>query len=180
MRSHKALLKFDESLDFLERLTRTYIAAGVEQVIVVINTSLAEILEGKNTSFLPGVEFVVNANPEWGRFHSLQMGLKNLKSGNYTFFQNIDNPFTSLDLLSELIVFKDKADVIIPTFQNKSGHPVLINPVVAGSAISAIDKNLRINEFLKQFEVKRTEVQDSRIHFNINTWADYLNAGFKD
>ena len=179
MGSHKALLRFDKDLTFLEKIINTYLEAGIEQVIVVISANLADLLKERKFDFLPGVEFVINANPEWGRFYSLQKGLGQMKPGHFCFFQNIDNPFITYDLLQLMISRKGIADVIIPVFQERSGHPVLFNQVVAQSILSPNSTELKINEFLKQFSSERMEVSDPAILININSKEDYHKSGLK-
>jgi molybdenum cofactor cytidylyltransferase len=180
MGGHKALLKFDSQRTFLQKITETYLLAGIEQVIVVVNSELFKLIQESSLSLYEQVKLVINDKPGLGRFYSLQTGIKQLKPGNSCFIQNIDNPFTSEALLRELIIHKDEADVILPTFQKKSGHPVLINPLVIREIYAGIDYEIRIDAFLKQFTEKRIETQDHRILLNINSKEDYLNAGFVD
>jgi molybdenum cofactor cytidylyltransferase len=179
MGSHKALLKFNDGSTFLEKIIQTYKEAGIEQVIVVVNTSLAEVIANRAITFPSGVEFVVNSNPEWGRFHSLHTGVSHLKSGNFCFFQNIDNPFVTSILLQKMICQKQEADLVIPVFQDNAGHPVLFNPDIVDRIVSTADSDVRIDQFLKQFSVKRIEVPDPQILININSKEEYLNAGFE-
>jgi CTP:molybdopterin cytidylyltransferase MocA len=98
--------------------------------------------------------------------------------GYSCFFQNIDNPLTTIELLDELIIHKDEADAIIPTFQKKSGHPVLISPLVVQKINAGCNYELRVDAFLKQFTEMRIDTLDHRILININSKEDYLMAGF--
>ena len=179
MGRHKALLNYDEDSTFIQRITNTYVQAGIEQIIVVVNAELFDLLIDMNLSLLHNVEFVINENPELGRFHSLQTGVQHLKPGSYCFFQNIDNPFTSESLVQLMINRKDEADLIIPVFQEKAGHPVLINGIVAQSILSADATDVRIDHFLKQFHSLKIEVSDPAIRININSKEDYYKSGFK-
>ncbi len=180
MGSHKALLKFDFEKTFVQKITETYLLAGIDQVIVVVNSELFKLIKESNLTLSKKVFLIINDKPELGRFYSLQTGIKVLKTGNSCFFQNIDNPFTTEELLSELIIYKDEADVIMPAFEDRSGHPVLINSRVAQEIRSTINFDLRIDLFLKQFAEKRIDVQDQRILLNINSPEDYREAGFVD
>jgi CTP:molybdopterin cytidylyltransferase MocA len=180
MGAHKALLRFDNENNFLQKITETYLLAGIEQVIVVVNSELFKLIGESSLALYGKVKLVVNDKPELGRFYSLQTGLKLIPTGNYCFFQNIDNPFTTEELLEELILHKAKADVIIPAFQKKSGHPVLVSPLVIQRIFEGIDYKIRIDTFLNQFTEKKIEVPDPKILLNINSPNDYLNAGFLD
>jgi molybdenum cofactor cytidylyltransferase len=176
MGTHKALLKFDYETTFLQKITETYLLAGIDQVFVVVNSELFKLIRESSPPLSNQVKLVVNVNPELGRFYSLQLGVKQLKLGNLCFFQNIDNPFTSEILLRELILHKKEADVIIPTFQNKSGHPVLISPSVIEEILKEQVSDLRIDLFLKRFGIKKIETSDHNILVNINSPEDYLQT----
>jgi CTP:molybdopterin cytidylyltransferase MocA len=176
MGEHKALLKFDSDRNFIQKLTETYLLAGIEQVIVVVNSELFKLISESSLALSGKVKLVVNDKPELGRFYSLQTGVKLIPTGNYCFFQNIDNPFTSEELLKEMILHKAKAGVIIPTFNKKSGHPVLISPLVVKRIFEGTDYKIRIDTFLNQFTEKKIEVPDPKILLNINSPEDYSNC----
>jgi len=178
MGTHKALLKFGEQTTFIGHITETYQQAGLNQVIVVVSHDLYRRIEEAGIGFADRVSLVINPYPESGRFYSLQTGIRHIKPGNFCFFQNIDNPFTSNTILSELLQYKDTAEVIIPTFKGKSGHPVLISPKVAVSIANTTYTEQRINEFLKTFPFKKVEVNDRYILANINSANDYNSSGF--
>jgi molybdenum cofactor cytidylyltransferase len=178
MGMHKALLKYDENTTFIEKITNEYIKAGIERVIVVVSRDLSEKLSEGKINFPEEVTIVINENPEFGRFYSLQTGAKQLNQQNFCFFQNVDNPFTPSELLLQLHSQKEEAEVIIPTVQNKAGHPVLISPVVMEQILKEKGSDVRIDLFLKKFEVKKIKTSDEKILININSMVEYLNAGF--
>jgi molybdenum cofactor cytidylyltransferase len=178
MGGHKALLQFDSGRTFLQKITETYLLSGIDQVIVVVNSELFQLIKESNLTLSEKVLLIIHDRPELGRFYSLQTGIKFLKPGNFCFFQNIDNPFTTEELLSELMLYKDEADVLIPTFTNRSGHPVLTSPQVVQEIIAVRDFELRIDAFLKQFSEKRIGISDPKILLNINSPEEYKNAGF--
>ena len=179
MGKHKALLNYDEDSTFVQRITDTYSLAGIEQIIVVVNADLFDLLIERHLNLPHCVKVVINKNPELGRFRSLQKGVQELKPSNYCFFQNIDNPFTTGAVLKLLIQHKNDAEVIIPAFQDKCGHPVLFSSVVAEEILSEKTPDLRIDEFLKKFKIRKVEVPDSNILININSPEEFHKAGFR-
>jgi len=179
MGKHKALLNYDEDSTFVQRISDTYSLAGIEQIIVVVNADLFDLLIERHLNLHHCVKVVINKIPDLGRFHTLQTGVLYTEPGNYCFFQNIDNPFTSVEVLKSLIQYREDADVIIPTFQNKSGHPVLFSSLVAQEILLEKTPDLRIDEFLKKFKVIKVEVPNSNILININSQEEFLKAGFK-
>ncbi len=177
MGEHKALLKFDSQKTFIQNITETYLQSDIEQVIVVVNSELFKLISESSPELNRKASLIVNEHPERGRFYSLQTGLKQLQTGNSCFFQNIDNPFTSGELLKKLILYKDQADVIIPSYQGRAGHPVLISQSVAQEILLAEDSDLRIDVFLKKFKIKKVTTTERSISANINSREDYLEAG---
>lgn len=177
MGESKAFLKYNDNKTFIQKITEIYFRAGIKQVIVVVNSELVEKIKKEKITLPVNVEIVINDNPELGRFYSLQCGLKYLKPDHYCFLQNIDNPFTSVEALRFLIQYKTAADVIIPTFQYKSGHPALFNPKVARELIIISDTDLRIDQFFRTFHIKKLGVNESGILWNINSREDYIRSG---
>lgn len=178
MGGHKALLKFDETFTFVEKITNQYISAGIGEVIIVVSSDLNNNLKDKGISFPAEIHIVINSKPESGRIYSLQTGIQHVQECNYCFFQNIDNPFTTVELLQDLNAQKDSADVIIPAFRQKSGHPVLFSPKVAQEIRKAGNSDLRINEFLQMFPQQKVVTTDSNVLININSPEEYIKAGF--
>jgi len=180
MGCHKALLPYDEDTNFIQKIAGVYLKSEFEQVVVVVSNELNEILFSTPQPLLlsENITFVINDKPELGRFYSLQTGIKLIPPGNFCFFQNIDNPFTSVELLDTLIQQKELADVIIPVSGNNSGHPVVISPSVTAAILTQSDPEIRIDDFLKKFNVLLAETGDNRILTNINLPSEYRAAGF--
>ena len=179
MGGHKALLRFDSGQTFIQKIAETYTNAGVGQIIVVVNGDLYKLMQESNLTLSEKVLSVINSYPELGRFCSLQTGVKLLEPGNSCFFQNIDNPFTSEEVLRELIAHKDESEVILPVFQNRSGHPVFINNSVVQKIMLNKNSDIRIDEFLKKFKTVGVVTADRNILLNINSKEDYMAAGFE-
>lgn len=177
MGQNKALLRFDSGSNFLQKIINTYLNVGMEELIVVVNQQLADILQNEH-SFIPDkVKVVVNHHPELGRFYSLQQGLCLVTKDHFCFFQNIDNPFTSSEILYLLIANRQLADVIIPSFGLHKGHPVLLSEHVFNAIVQCKDTNIRIDHFLSKYDILCVEVQDDKILVNVNTKTEYHRLG---
>ncbi len=175
----KAFLRFSEDEMFIQKITHTYVQSGIKHVIVVVNTDLYNSIHKLKIPLADEVELVVNRYPEKGRFYSLQAGVQKLKTGHSCFFQNIDNPFTSDEVLKSLLQCQKAADVIIPVYDGKSGHPVLFSSAVAQKIIDKSDPEIRIDHFLQTFATKKVEITENRILTNINSPEDFLEAGLE-
>jgi len=174
----KALLKFDTGTTFIEKITNTYVQSGVEQIVIVVNRELSILLKERAIHLPSRVILVLNDRPDLGRFYSLKTGVPKVSPEHTCFLQNIDNPFTSIKILEELYIHRNEADVIVPKFQNRSGHPVLLSPVVLKEISSSAELEVKINDFLKRFLINKIETSDESILANINSLADYQNSGF--
>ena len=106
---------------------------------------------------------VVNNKPARGRFYSLQTGLKVVSPGHSCFFQNIDNPFVTREILDKMIHCSEKADVVKPCYGDKSGHPVLIGPAIIRAMIAETNFTNRIDAFLHGYTLLKVDIQDARI-----------------
>ncbi|NTW23234.1 MAG: NTP transferase domain-containing protein [Lentimicrobium sp.] len=174
MGRHKALLPFgDHNVTFLERIVNVYMEANVNQIVVVVNQELFNLMKSEKLYIPEKVSVIVNRHPETGRFHSLKTGLECIAEGDSVFFQNVDNPFVSEDVLNLLFESRDLAGVILPVFSGRSGHPVLLSPEVCKSIRSTKVQGERIDLFLQQFALCKVETNDARILVNINTEYDY-------
>ena len=169
----KALLEFDTNQTFIEKITDIYASAGIDEVVVVLQPNLFELIFSKHILFAEKVTFVENLHPELGRFYSLSEGLKTINPHNSCFFQNIDNPFTSMEILYSLIQVKDEAEVIIPAYGSKKGHPVLINQRIVSNIVECSSNEMPINSFLQQFNMKHLSVNNPNVLSNVNSEDDY-------
>jgi len=174
MGEHKALLLCKDGATFMERICKTYFRAGVKQVIVVVNSELDELIRARIHPFPEQLKVIINKQPELGRFYSLQTGLDAIQTGNFCFFQNMDNPFTSKELVSTLYSYRNKADIIIPDYNGKTGHPVLVSPNAVAEILEITDSEKHIKQVIKTFSSYRLQTNDKHILVNINTRQEYL------
>jgi molybdenum cofactor cytidylyltransferase len=126
MGQDKALLTYG-GRTFLETIVATLHEAGIERVAVVLGHH-AEQIQGAVT--LEGAEIVINRDYTHGQTSSLQAGLRALESPSLEAIVLclVDHPLVSPDTVRRLIAsfWQSGAPVVIPTFRNQRGHPVLI------------------------------------------------------
>ena len=174
MGRHKALLRFGaEKVTFIEKITQVYAEAGVPEILVVISLELKQQLDSIQLALPGNVRCVVNANPELGRFYSLKTGMQNTTAGNHVFFQNVDNPFVETELLSAMVTVSEQAEVVIPQFSGKTGHPVLLNPDVSEAIQNFENIDIRIDDFLRSFRIVLVNTENPKTLVNINSRLDY-------
>jgi len=169
----KFSLKLPNGKSFLEQIAQQYFDFGCEEIIVVINPEGEKYLEESSLKSQGRLRFVVNQNPEAGRFGSVQCGVKALKTKTPIFIHNVDNPFARIPTLEKLLANLEGYDVAKPVFEDRGGHPILISKKVIDAMLNETNPSTILRSFLKPFKHKEVEVEDSSILININTMENY-------
>jgi len=173
MKQAKFSLMFDKKRTFLEKIVQEYLNFNCREIIVVLNSEGIKQLTEMNLSFPENVRFVLNKFPERERFFSLQTGLKVIQNCSNAFIQNSDNPFVNQILLDTIFNQKDKADYIVPTYNERGGHPILMNKHIINKISSEKKNDFNLKEYLKGFSKKNITVNDEKIMININDMNIY-------
>jgi molybdenum cofactor cytidylyltransferase len=129
----KALLPIGSTGDtFFDRVTRTLLEAGVEDVVVVVGADAAAIRAGARPH--PGVRIVENPNYEHGQLSSLLVGLRALDASPVTaaLVTLIDVPLVSAKTVRTLLAVQRErgAPVVRPVSNGRHGHPVIFGRAV--------------------------------------------------
>lgn len=172
----KFLLPMRNGLSFFENILQVSTNWGIQNIIVVTQSKNLSKLKQLCRKIFVSVDFVINDYPELERFYSLQLGLNKLKN-DYCFIHNADSPFLEEETLQKLYDNRRKSEVIIPVFQNKKGHPILINHFVVHHLRSLpVETNLKVA--LRCFKQKKIEVKNELIDVDFDTKSEY-NKYFK-
>jgi len=161
-------LPFSESETFLEHILHIYRRFKVKEIILVVNDSFDSGTFQQDDK----VKIVINDNLDFGRFYSIQLGLQEL-TGQNVYIQNIDNPFVNLGLLMNMKYELTDTEFVVPVYEEKAGHPVLISSSIVDSLKNDFNNDDRFNEVLRSFKRKEVIVSDPYISVNINTPEDY-------
>lgn len=171
----KCFLNFDSSDSFLERLIKVYAEADIQHIVIVLNEEVkakAEELIKPLTKKL-NISIVINEHPEEGRFSSIKLGIGAINSNDCAFIQNIDNPFTSKDILEKLKTKLEKGNYAVPVYTNKKGHPVLLSYEILQDIRKVSDPNTNLRDFIEKYPCNELKTTDGSIHANINTKIEY-------
>ena len=141
--------------------------------MLVIQNSVKKTLEKHIQKLTGNIYIAENNEPEKGRMHSLQLGLK-LMENKAVFVHNIDNPFVSNGLLMQMITKLEPNTYVKPLYKNKGGHPVLLSAEVANELLQAdITKENNLKNALKKHVQIIIETNEPEILLNLNTPDDY-------
>ena len=169
----KPLLRFNEKQNFLERIVSVYGSAGIKEIVVVTN---AEVLDRIRVSVSPSFKesrFVLNSQPELGRFYSIKLGIELVKKNTMVFLQNIDNPFITQEIIADLKNQIGTSDYAVPEFEGRPGHPVLLSKKMVDALSAQENYDVNFRDFLKLYRGKTVPANDPGIMVNINTPEDY-------
>jgi molybdenum cofactor cytidylyltransferase len=172
MGSPKLLLPYDKELTFIEQIVSVYKDFGCEDICIVVNENSARLIEIRLLK-LENTKLIINPHPEWQKFYSLQLAVKEMKYIQTTFIQNIDNPFVNIEMLSTLAEKSIGADYIVPTYKGKGGHPFLASEQVLESVMKTQDPQTHFKKFMQQFPSLRLPIVDEKIAVNINSKEQY-------
>lgn len=167
----KAWLKFNNQFTFLEHTVNTYLAFGCKHVIVVLNNDFYDSHKVLISKIEKKVTIIKNHHPEKGRLHSIRLGINKLDRIGLTYIHNIDNPFIDKETLSAL-KGSSISGYVRPTYNLKSGHPILVTNGVLENIIHADDETI-LRDLLKEHRVDEVPVKDDMILVNINTPNEY-------
>jgi len=170
MGSNKLLLNVLE-MPMIERVILNMLPF-CERLIVVLGHDghkLEPLLKKYNT-----VKLVYNSGYQSGMFSSVIVGCEHLE-GDRFFLTPADMPLITKDTYKSLLAVNDS--VVIPSYQGKAGHPILLNvEVVKGLVTSAeqpITEAQNLREYLKGFHKTYVSVPDEGILTDIDTRTEY-------
>jgi molybdenum cofactor cytidylyltransferase len=171
----KAFLKWDKHATFLEKIIKEYSDFASGQVIVILNQDGYQQLLTENLAVEDYCKIIINPHPERGRLSSIKLGVSELNKKTACYVQNVDNPFVSADLLDAMNNLVENDAYVVPVFEGKGGHPVLMGASVIDSVAEIQEDDVALHLILQKFKRIELETKDDQILVNINTEEDYKN-----
>jgi molybdenum cofactor cytidylyltransferase len=115
------------------------------------------------------VELVLNEDYMQGMYSSVKKGMSCIREDNF-FFTPGDYPMITPEVYKELLLYK--APVVIPTFEGRKGHPILINSSIIYDVLHCSTyKTLR--EAISNKYTILTEVNCRGVIMDLDTIEDY-------
>jgi molybdenum cofactor cytidylyltransferase len=126
----KATLPLDGDETFLTRIVRTFLEAGVDDVVIVVGHEADLIVGHVSASGLPA-RFVVNQDYDRGQLSSLVAGLGVVDRPGVAavLVTLVDVPLVSADTVRAVVerYRRVHAPIVRPTSGSRHGHPLLID-----------------------------------------------------
>ncbi len=169
----KLFLPFSGRVTFIEKIIKEYYNFGCKKIILVLNKKFSENHIIKKLTVSCSIKSVINENQELGRFYSISLGLSEADEQNFMFIQNADNPFIDNSLLKKMYSKRNIERYVIPVYNDKSGHPVLIGKKIIQRLKSEKNINSNLRDILHGFEKVCIQVKNNKVLANINSMTEY-------
>src|SRR5581483_823807 len=166
----------------------TLLSAAIEalghycDMVIVVGGSNENVI--RPVAYSCGAFFARNPDPDRGQFSSLQTGLHEVvnRGRDAAMITLVDRPPPKGATLAKLVDAFQRRDhsrwTVVPEFEGKHGHPILIGPEMIEIFItSPVTSNAREIEHANQKRIVYVPVDDSRVTMNINTPEDYARLG---
>ncbi len=169
----KPLLKLG-AYTVLERAVMSHLAAGIQNVRVVVGYRADEVIESVKHL---GISVVRNRNFDKGMFSSIQAGVATLNTEVQAFFiMPVDIPLVNSATIRKILgnYERNYYGITYPVYKGKKGHPPLITSKYISEIIeSPAPDGLRGILNSHEDEACGVEVDDEAVLLDIDTFKDY-------
>lgn len=148
---------------------------GVETIIVVLGHRADEVRERLENQ--DDVSFALNPDPNSEMGASIAAGTRELPAtAKAALIALTDHPAVPATVVKTLIAaWTNGARLVVPTWQNRGGHPVLVDLSFKPELLSLSSSGgLRALFQNHAHDVQRLEVDSAFIARDMDTWDDYL------
>ena len=187
----KGLLKYQQTYWILEQLHRIS-KTNIKDIYIGLGFNFEHYfnaipwLQNAQSNFIEyeglKVKVIINENPEYGSFSTLQTVLKVIPKSSEILVNHIDIPILNSEELSKIISFKN--EIVLPNYKGKNGHPIKLNPSFWNNLLQLhpTEKDSRLDFQLKKVnpvKISIIQVLDRAIIMNLNTkkaWISFLET----
>ncbi len=175
----KALLPIGDDT-FLTRIVRTFLDAGVDDVVIVVGHEAYSIVDSFSASGLPA-RFVVNPDYDRGQLSSLLAGLTMIDRPGVVaaLVTLVDVPLVSAATVRAVIdrYRQSRALVVRPTSGSRHGHPLLLDRSIFDE-LRAADPTLGAKPIVRAHASRDGDmtIEDEGAFTDIDTADDYKRA----
>jgi len=173
MGEFKQLLRLNNKT-FVEHCVDNLLASRVDEVIIV--TGHRELEVRRAVGDRP-VRFAHNVDYQSGMASSIKCGIRAISPGmRACVLALVDQPQIGADVTNLVIETREKAPgiIVIPTYQGKNGHPILLD-VSLKEEILAMDPEQGLRQVVRAHlgQVARVEVSSSAVLEDCDLPEDY-------
>ncbi|MEW5692304.1 MAG: NTP transferase domain-containing protein [Candidatus Hydrogenedentota bacterium] len=169
----KPILTLNKNQKFVDKVDETYKSLGIDTVIVIRDDKrVINYIKRKR------YKFVINKNPQRGMHSSIETGFNLIKETGIDriFIHPVDVPLVKTETIKSLKEHSLKDKIIVPVYQGRKGHPILIPQKYLEDIIHTDDfknKGLRVMFSMLKKKIIELEVNDNFILLDFDTEIDY-------
>ncbi len=172
MGAFKPLLPFGNST-IIKRSIETFTDAGITTIIVVCGWRASEIRAHLCDL---NIVFATNADPQGDMGSSIARGVEQLSANvEAVLISPADLPAIPSRIVNLVVdAWRHGASLVVPTWQDRGGHPVLVDKVFFHDLL-ALDPTIGMRGLFTErpTEVMRVAVDSEYIARDLDTWDDY-------
>ena len=174
MNGENKLAKEIQGIPLIKLSVKNILASSINELIIVLGhqKEIIEKLIDKNEK----IKFVFNKDFESGMASSIKAGLNHLSEDTEAFFICLgDMPMVNKDIFNLLIKSKNNREIIVPTYKNKQGNPILFSKSMK-KKIMTIEGDAGAKKVLELNKDKtlNIETNDQSITKNFNTLDNFF------
>ena len=175
MNGENKLVKKIQGIPLIKHSVRNILASFIGELIIVLGhqKEIIEKLIDKNEK----IKFVFNQDFESGMATSIKTGLNHLSEETEAFFICLgDMPMVNKDIFNLLIKSKNNREIIVPTYKNKQGNPILFSKSMK-KKIMTIEGDVGAKKILElnKDKILNIETNDQSITKNFNTLDNFIS-----
>ncbi len=173
MNGENKLTKEIQGIPLIIHSVKNILSSSINELIIVLGyqKEIIEKLIDKNEK----IKFVFNKDFESGMASSIKAGLNHLSEDSEAFFICLgDMPMVNKDIFNLLIKSKNNREIIVPTYKNKQGNPILFSKSMK-KKIMTIEGDAGAKKVLELNKDKtlNIETNDQSITKNFNTLDNF-------
>ena len=173
MRGENKLIKKIDGIPLIKHSVENILSSSINELIIVLGyqKEIIEKLINKNKK----IKFVFNKDFESGMASSIKVGLNYMSKNAEAFFICLgDMPMVKSDIYNQLIKSRNQKDILVPTYNNQQGNPVLFSKSMK-EKITSIKGDVGAKKILELNKNKtlNLEINNKSIIKGFNTEEDF-------
>ena len=173
MNGENKLSKKIQGIPLIKLSVKNILASSINELIIVLGhqKEIIEKLIDKNEK----IKFVFNKDFKNGMASSIKAGLNYLSEDTEAFFICLgDMPMVNKDIFNLLIKSKNNREIIVPTYKNKQGNPILFSKSMK-KKIMTIEGDVGAKKILElnKDKILNVETNNQSIIKNFNTLDNF-------
>lgn len=151
-------------------------AAGIDEIIVVLGYKAEQMLKEISSVH---VKTVINPHYEKGKSSSIRIGVSAVQSGEQgILISAVDQPVPAKTIILMFQHLQEGgAPVVIPTYRNKRGHPILFHCNLKNDLLLVNEETKGLRNVIHKHRdrIAFMDTNDPAVLYHFNKLEDYIN-----